>query len=912
MENQYKRLFDSIAPIKSDEELLRAVLDRKAEKMSSKKKFSKKAILIPVAAAALLGTTAIGVSAAYQWNLPAAFEDLFRNRFEEYNGTSGSKMKNVMFDFSVIGKELDLTFNFENCDVVIKGIAADEHSAYLLYDVVFAEDYDFTLANGEEWSVNLRPNIDMSLVKNYDGEVHPSVECINGFMNMEDSIAHCFSTVNISGISLQDKPIVYSFDSLVRKSGDKEDVLELEEKKFSVDMDFCLSGNSVELRPNESITLESGETGTVNYIGLSTFGLELNVEWEDEYLKETNMCEKLKNAVTINYKDGTTSDSTTFTSQYLGGSGRSFNSRTDDNSYYSSVLLSWVYPVYMQDIKSVTIGGKTYKVETVDNDPELAPFDFSSVGTAIGESRKGEGYTLTIDGVVADTHTAHFMYTIEFNDKFPYDYKHTDVDDTGWFDWGVRDFEITINGVQANTGSSISGADNIWLNDNTLRGSFTIGCGDMSFENSDITLNIGTLRRPHITDCLLDDEQKIDCGMSFDFRTGDMSGMERSAAPNKTIALEGIGNAVVTEVNITPFRLNYTILPADGQKVSFEEFFNAIFADDGGICITLKNGVNISATTCTSAPMNGGIECSVELSYPVNPADVVNITLCGHKIELSSAAANVTAQSSSDKSGYDFSKLDGKELGQTIKGSGFTLNLDKVVADVHNAYIFYTLKFDEDTDYVSGTPGNWTFNYDVKLDGKSRSHSLSDSRPYLEDSVLKGSFGLTFSEYDLTGKTITLSFNSLDYSKTTLSSLGEKHIGFIESADIVMDFDLRLNKTLTLTPNIEIEFDGLIAVLSEVTVTPFGMSYSVALPMEQLDDTDKYFEFLGKVQEELKNFGYGAPLITFADGSVGYDLINGGSGCAGETFRSECRFTRLIDTSDIRSINFGKYVVDVG
>ena len=37
MENQYKRLFDSIAPIKSDEELLKAVLDRKAEKMNPKK-----------------------------------------------------------------------------------------------------------------------------------------------------------------------------------------------------------------------------------------------------------------------------------------------------------------------------------------------------------------------------------------------------------------------------------------------------------------------------------------------------------------------------------------------------------------------------------------------------------------------------------------------------------------------------------------------------------------------------------------------------------------------------------------------------------------------------------------------------------------------------------------------------------
>ena len=635
MENQYKRLFDSITPIKSDEELLMAVLDRKAEKMSSKKKFSKKAILIPAAAAALLGTTAIGVSAAYQWNLPAAFEDLFRNRFEEYNSTSDAKIKNVMFDFSVIGKELDLTYNFNNFDVVIKGIAADEHSAYLLYDVVFAEDYDCALTDDEEWFVNLHPNIDMSWLMNYSGEMTPAADWRNGFMNMEGNTAHCFVTINISGISMQDKPLVYSFDRLVHRSGDKEDILELEEKKFSVDMDFYLSGNSVKLNPNETVTLESGETGTVKYIGLSTFGLELNVEWEDEYLKETDMCEKLKNAVTINYKDGTTSDSTTFTAQYLGSSVRSFNSLADDNSYSSSVLLSWVYPVYMQDIESVAIGGKTYKVEAVDNAPELAPFDFSSIGTAIGESREGNGYTLTIDGVVADTHTAHFIYTIEFNDKFPYDYKHTDVYSTGWMDWLLWDFSVTVNGEQANTGSHISDGDNIWLNDNTFRGSFMIDFGYMSFENSDITLNIGTLLRLHTTeDSGFDDEQKIDCGMSFDFRTGDMSGMERSVAPNKTIALDGIGNAVVTEVNITPFTLNYTILPANGQKVPFDEFFNAIFADNGEICVTLKNGVKISATTCTSTPINGGTISSIELSYPVNPADVASVTVCGHEINI--------------------------------------------------------------------------------------------------------------------------------------------------------------------------------------------------------------------------------------------------------------------------------------
>lgn len=1171
MGNQYKRLFNSIAPIKSDEELLKAVLDRKAEKnMSPKKKFSKKAILIPAAAAALLGTTAIGVSAAYQWNLPAAFEDMFRDRFEQYNGTSDVKTKNVMFDFSVIGKELDLTYNFDNFDVVIKGIAADEHSAYLLYDVVFAEDYDYALADGEEWALNLRPNIDMSWVMNYSGEMNPAVGSTNGLINMERNTAHCFSTVNIAGISLQDKPLVYSFDSLVRSSGDKKDILGLEETKFSVDLDFYLSGNSVKLRPNESVTLAGGETGTVNYIGLSTFGVELNVEWDDKQIADENkgdLCEKLKNSITINYKDGTTSDNTAFTANYVDGSGSRFGSLND--SYYSGVLLSWVYPVYMRDIESITIGDKTYNVQSAcnaapfdfasigkelnrvyefdnytlnvrglitdgysayivadvvfDEDFDYAPkdgwydwdlsidsdlpggagipgivngntytfyhkvgtidnttlrgktvtfnfewlkrfahfrgsekdeiaeipesekldcgvtldvdfdfdvtrgnktvigstpiylselfgsgtlteftvtplgikatvensdiesaisikaenndfdlvlyhadgtmtmvdgfgrldegtlylagnfeypldtsdivgakigdvevdisaakfakassveqtapaFDFSSVGKAIGESFEGLGYTLTVNGVVADAHTAHFIYTIEFNDKFPFDYKHTDVKDIGWFDWGATGFELTVNGEKANIGCSYD-SNSDWLNENTLQNSFAIFCdNDTSFENSDLTLTIGALKRTS-TGIPDNDMQEIDCGMTVDFSLGEMSGMELDLTPDKTFMLDGIGNVTISKVNITPFKLTCTVLSADGQKVAYDDFFKAVVNGDSGVCVTLKNGTKISAPGITGVQKVGGIECDMDLSYPVNPADVASVTICGREIALTDTAETKPAK-------YDFSQLDGKELNQTIKGNGFTLTLDKVVADVHNAYILYTLEFDEDTNYASGTPNNWSFNFKAKLDGKERSGAVGNTIPYLEDGVLKGSFRLTYSEYDLTDSTITLSFNSLNYNRTTISPLEEKHIGFVETVDIVMDFDLRASEILTLTPNIRIEADGVTAVLSEIEVTPFGMNYTVDLPEELADeDFDVFKEAVGKVQEALDNPEYGSiPLITFDDGSVGYDLITSGTGSIGSTMINEHLFTRPVDTSKIKSITFGAYTVDV-
>ena len=1442
MENQYKKLFDKIAPIKSDRELLKAVLDRKAEKnMSSKKKFSKKAILIPAAAAALLGTTAIGVSAAYQWNLPAAFEDMFRERFDQYNGENDAA-KNVMFDFSTIGKELDLTYNFDKFDVVIKGIAADEHSAYLLYDVVFAEDYDYSLAKGEEWALNLRPNIDLSWVMNYSGEMDPSVDTENGFLNMEGNTAHCFSSVKISGISMQDKPLVYSFDSLIRTTGDNKDITELEETKFSVDMDFELWRNSVSILPNEKITLESGETGIIDYIGLSTFGVELDVEWTGDMLSEENkedMCEKLKNSITINYKDGTTSRDTVFTAEYLGSGLRYMHTRSED-SYSTSVLLSWVYPVYMRDIDSITIGDKTYNVQSAynavpfdfasigkeinhvyefdnytlnvrglitdgysayivydvvfDEDFDYAPrdgwgdweldiradlpsgngvpsvvngnvytfyhrvgtddnttlrgktvtfefgdlsrwemshrsekdetpevldsetldcgvtlevdfdfdvnrgnktvigstpiylselfgsgtltdftvtplgikatvansdiesaisvkaeyndfdlalyhadgtmtlidgfgrldegtlylegyfeypldtsdivgakignvevdlsagkfaqtssveqkapaFDFSSVGKALGNKFEGEGYTLTVNGVVADAHTAHFIYMIEFNDKFPFDYKHTDVKGEGWFDWSVRDIALKVNGEEGNIGMSSSGLDDVWLDENTLQGSFMLSCDEISLENSDVMLTIGSLTRSHVTDSTLDDRQEIDCGMTVDFSLGDMTGMELDLTPNKGFETDGIGNVVISEVKITPFKLTYTVLPADGQQVEFEKFCEAIFKDSSETGVTLKNGAKVSARSGMGAQKNGGMESFMEMSYPVDPADVASVTICGREISLlysgeatisdmpaikgkvgediendgftvrfdapyvdkygayipytvkfdsdfinalnadektahngygswvingevidgnGNTCHSVTSSDTGDvktaagvvqifsdniesealtikidsiyrdikmdgkvvgtqavycnmkaefnnavpntsylscvtntditlangtkavlkrvevtptniaamvispknamsaaelqnqlmqeqntyvtlKDGtvnligtvwahalddgsvlctallynekgmltladaesitvcgykidlgnaeykspavgraparYDFSQLDGKELNKTLKGDGFTLTLDKVVADIHNAYIFYTLDFDENTNYASGTPSNWGFDLRTKLDGKERSGAVGGGIPYLEDGVLKGRFRLSYPEYDLTDTTLTLSFNSLNYNRTTLSPLEEKHIGFIENVDIAMDFKL-LTDALKLTPNVEIKADGVTAVLSDMEITPFGMSYTITLPEELINgDADALFEAVGKVQETLDSTGYGSiPLITFDDGSVGYDLITSGTGGVGRTISNEHTFTRPVDTSKIRSISIGGYTINV-
>lgn len=138
MKNRYQKAFDEISPIRSDEELFRAVLDRKAEDMKATRKIGKKAIVILAAAAVLLGMTTVGVGAAYQWNLTAAFEGLFRDRRETY----GEKA-DLGIDFSRIGTEIGESWRGEGYTLTIEGAIADESTAYFYYTLAFDEDFPY-------------------------------------------------------------------------------------------------------------------------------------------------------------------------------------------------------------------------------------------------------------------------------------------------------------------------------------------------------------------------------------------------------------------------------------------------------------------------------------------------------------------------------------------------------------------------------------------------------------------------------------------------------------------------------------------------------------------------------------------------------------------------------------------------
>lgn len=378
MKNKYKQMFDSFAPVRGDEELLRAVLDRKVENKMAANKFSKK-IFIPVIAAAVLGATAVGASAAYRWSVQQGVRDIIDSKTTDVDYPK--------FDVNKLGgKELSDVIKCEGFDIHLKGIAADEHTAFLLYDLVFDEGFDYSLGENETWSCGLYPHLEVQWIVEYlgmrgndhPGEPNPSPSSDSGFLGMEGNVAHLYSKFNISGITLTGKTLDYSAYSLGRYNtvtGEYEEVVDFDEMSALVTIDFDTMGDSVSLKPDKKITMSDDKTGTLTFAGIAPFTLTVRVDWDHlddsdksgepvqynengKFAKNDQEADYLLKTLKVKFKDGTVKDISAF-SIANGGSGKVEWMSDDDvriTKYSTSLNLVWEYPVDVTEIASVTIG----------------------------------------------------------------------------------------------------------------------------------------------------------------------------------------------------------------------------------------------------------------------------------------------------------------------------------------------------------------------------------------------------------------------------------------------------------------------------------------------------------------------------------------------------------------------------
>ena len=403
MENKYKELFEKIAPKKSDEELLRAVLDRKAVNMSEKKRFNKKAIIIPAAAAAVLLCTTVGVSAAYEWNLSAALSDIF----DKSSKKAPDDVTFKDFNFQTIGgKELNDVIKFTGYEVQLKGVSADPHNMLLFYDVVL-DDENITFKKDEGVHLNVRPDPvnDLEMIHDYylrpnaaGTEDDPAMmspeeraKLIDGgggsrtlSLGTEGNVAHFCYRSSMGGMDFVDKEIKLEFQKTLYKytADDGYPFLDDpndENQLYTVKLDFIDASSTIDFKPDAEIALLSGYTGTVTHVQISPLSVMFRVSWGDTPVEwkhfedeETDPNaidgEEIYKEFKIKLKDGTVMDTGSFLSWEDGAdrSLRSHGHRYDDDTivmeYSQDCGFEWLYPVNASDVEALIIGNTTIPV----------------------------------------------------------------------------------------------------------------------------------------------------------------------------------------------------------------------------------------------------------------------------------------------------------------------------------------------------------------------------------------------------------------------------------------------------------------------------------------------------------------------------------------------------------------------
>lgn len=388
MENKYKELFDKISPRMSDEELLSAVLDRKAVK-NMRKKFNKKAVLIPAVALAVFGATTVGVSAAFNWNLSSAIQALFQK--PEVDGEHGMAFKDFVID-DIGSKELTDGFERDGYTVQLIGVIADEHTSFLMYDLTIDEErvfeikypdctYDYTCSNIDEAYLDIKTTYESYssmldeylenkrlIDENYEESdftkllSHETPQVIG----REGNVFHCAQRYDVSMLSLKDKEITFDVSGITlrfddsRLFGESDNAQVLD--KLTIKYDFINESPEISLTPNAPFRLGDGEY-SIGSVNLSFLSVDIRVDWgrlteEDETYKNIGtLLETARKSVGVRFKDGSVTDNGALF--WKDG----YNIGVGEEGFRTSVLhLMWRYPVDINDIEAIIIGDTEIKV----------------------------------------------------------------------------------------------------------------------------------------------------------------------------------------------------------------------------------------------------------------------------------------------------------------------------------------------------------------------------------------------------------------------------------------------------------------------------------------------------------------------------------------------------------------------
>lgn len=222
----YNAMYDKLAPLKSDEELLNSVLSsRKGNIMKNEKQSKKrisKAIAIPIAAALALGATAVGAVAVYNRNVAEEYanvlqlpDGVFKQEYKTSDGEevnlNAEALNNGLYD--ELNIELNKTFEYEDFTIEFPGAVCDGSDILVMFNMTFKkpldcleiEDQDFWL-----WGDNSRriealhdgTRSNQGIMSEVDGKkVYSGYVDYSGIENCGESVTLHFEDIRAAGLN---------------------------------------------------------------------------------------------------------------------------------------------------------------------------------------------------------------------------------------------------------------------------------------------------------------------------------------------------------------------------------------------------------------------------------------------------------------------------------------------------------------------------------------------------------------------------------------------------------------------------------------------------------------------------------------------------------------------------------------
>lgn len=320
----YNAMYDKLAPLKSDEELLNSVLSSRKGNITMKhenksRKLFSKAVVIPLAAALALGATAVGAVAVYNRNVaeeyanvlqkPDGFDQDYKTADGEEVNLNAVALSNGLYD--ELNIEINKTFEYEDFTLEFPGAVCDGRDILIMYNMTFKNDLDCLRAEHQNfwlWGPN---------ETNDDDGLHGGTRANNGIMSEVDGKKVYSGYVDYSGVENCGESLNLHFEEISSSTSNRVLGIKLYNVDIDVDLDIPLTGDfskfnkTVEADTAQHVDLLGWGEWDVESVDISSLLITFNVKTDGDLpAPDGNIFKEgmMVFPINVTMKDGSTLD----------------------------------------------------------------------------------------------------------------------------------------------------------------------------------------------------------------------------------------------------------------------------------------------------------------------------------------------------------------------------------------------------------------------------------------------------------------------------------------------------------------------------------------------------------------------------------------------------------------------------